>query len=116
VESFWGSSVIEFIERDPISEYASLLHSGILEDAIRNYCQIDNRLRRLLGERSESAWKRLVEIKKEDESLFLSKTSEELAAEYANRQRHKGIDVQYEESLNQLDKDQANWNSFLDAF
>jgi hypothetical protein len=39
-----------------------------------------------------------------------------LEAEYANRQRHKGIDVQYEESLNQLDKDQANWNSFLDAF
>ena len=116
VESFWGSSVIEFIRRDPFSEYASLLHSGILEDKIRKYCQIDNRLRRLLGEGSESSWKRLNEMKEEDESLFLSKTAEEWAAEHATRQRRKGIDAQNEEYLIQLDKDQASWHSFLDAF
>ncbi len=119
VEHFWGSSVIEFIARDPNSEYSTLLHLGFLEDNIRKYCQIDNRLRRLLGDGSESAWKELVRKKEEDESLILLKTAEEWATEEAKhtaRQRRNGIDHEYEEYLVQLKDDQASWRSFLDAF
>ncbi len=52
VESFWGSSVFDFIKNDYFYDSNGFLSSGLLESRIKKIYPIDERLRRLLGENS----------------------------------------------------------------
>lgn len=116
VESFWGSSVIDFITRDPHAHYASFADSGLFEDAIRKAFVIDERLRRLLGDASKAAWERMnAHHEEEMERLDRAKTAKNLEAEYETLLESES-DHPNDELYKQLAEDQANWNSFLDSF
>lgn len=118
VESFWGKSVIDFITNDPY--YADDVYSGSLEQSIRNFFEIDQRLRRLLGDASKRAWEHLNAhlngsykdaTDEEWERWNQSKTSEDWEAEYESF-----LMSQPENQAKQQAEDAAHWNAFLDSF
>lgn len=118
VESFWERSVIDFIKNDPHPPYADIFHSGIFEDLIKQRgFPIDQRLRRLLGEASRKAWKRMQEHYEEYEEyrrFHESKTDKDLAAEYQVWSESQADDA--DEKYTELAEKQANWEAFLDSF
>jgi hypothetical protein len=114
-ESFWGSSVIDFITKDPQDYYVSFVGSGLFEDAIRKAFVIDERLRRLLGDASKAAWESMNAHCEEMEELDRAKTAKNLEAEYETWLESES-DHHNDEQYKQLAEEQANWNSFLDSF
>lgn len=115
VESFWGRSVIDFIIKDPHDYYASFVGSGLFEDEIRKAFVIDERVRRLLGDASKTAWETMSEHYEEMEKLDRTKTAKDLEAEYETWLESES-DHPNDEYYKQLAEDQVNWNSFLDSF
>ncbi|MBD1842801.1 hypothetical protein H6F89_05125 [Cyanobacteria bacterium FACHB-63] len=110
VESFWGRSVIDFIENDPFI----YLPAERLENLIRQSgCAIDERLRRILGENSREAWESMQayfkELREHDESLPSEYWE---AAEEAKQYEDPLADENYSAQL----KAHENWKVLLDSF
>lgn len=116
VESFWKKSVIDFIKNDP--QYQLDVNSGFFEQNIRDRgISIDQRLRKLLGEDSEKAYK---EIKVRDE-YFKSKTEEDWELEYKlllqqSEQEDEVFQKMREEEYQHIEEIHAYWKKFLDSF
>lgn len=122
IEQFWGRSVIDFITKDP-DYYASFVQTGLLEDLLRKILridQIDQRLRRLLGDNSEKAWKKLNEhlngqyefaTDEEWQNWNNSKTNKEWEADYEH-----WLALQPENQQTRQMEDKDNWNAFLQSF
>lgn len=116
VEGFWGRSVIDFVKNDP--ECDSGFSSGFFEEKIREKgITINQRLRRLLGEDSEKAWK---ELKRREEEYkeyeeYCKNNIDNIIEEYFEEQDEVLLERQ-EEEFRHIEKYYDDWREFLDSF
>ena len=108
IERFWGRSVIDFIRNDPF-EGCFALSSGMLESSIRNACDIDERLRQILGEESKKAWERMME------QIPPTPTPEELESQYQFWLESGGEAMEYKYKHEYVDPNET-WEKFLESF
>lgn len=113
VDKIWNNSVIKFIRKDPT--YSQLVNSGIIEDTIRQYYDIDDRLRRFLSKLSLENWR----------NMQTNLKDEQKKQEFLNNELEydRLVDVFGKDYLDYLDKynqnfleDQENWEEFLNNF
>ncbi|EKU97601.1 hypothetical protein Lepto7375DRAFT_6806 [Leptolyngbya sp. PCC 7375] len=116
VESFWGKSVIDFIAHNP--NYQDWIREGTLEHFLSQKIEIDERLRRLIGEESQKALAHLEYMTQKDKELWSDLWSD---PEYVQRQvayyeAHKEEIHANDEAIAAEQKVAEKWQDFLKAY
>lgn len=97
VECFWGKSVIDFITNAPPNYYPGFVDCGFFEDSLREKLEIDQRLKRLLGEKSRKAWEELNAHRDEMKRLNSFETDKDWEVEYAQYEDWEELNPAYQE-------------------
>jgi hypothetical protein len=114
IEQFWGRSVISLVLDDP--RHNDFVDSGLFEDSIRKFVTIDQRLRNLLGKRSQSGWERMTSHAEEVKTFSMSMPQEIDEAKAQYYFEFESEDLEQTEQYQELIDSFSRWKKFLDSF